>query len=495
MKTTFRRQFTLMASIILTTLVLFGLSFNFLLYRQTLDNLQSSLRSTAESVEQLASAYNSTARLASDWNFQMNLSFAAGISGVDLVICDTTGTVISCANDVQGCTHLGKQIEEETVETILSKETYTSTSLASSIYSETHRVAVAVPISSRRNTVIGIVVASAQTDRALASVRQTGGYFTWSAIFVLLLAIVGVTYLTRRQIKPIKNMAAAARQLGHGNLSVRVPVGGDNTREFDELAVAFNNMATSMELSENKRKEFIANISHELKTPMTTIAGFMDGMLDGTIPKEQHPQYMAIISDEVRRLSRLVRSMLDIAQLQDQPIPEERKSRFDLCEAVGLVLLSFERRIEGKHLQVDVELPSTPLWVRADKDAITQVIYNLTDNAVKFCDENGTLGIHAEAQGSKAYFSVRNSGLPIPADELPLIFDRFHKTDKSRSVDRDGVGLGLYIVKTIIDSHGEDLRVVSHDGMTEFTFTLPVVKPEAKKGGARDGRPDPDGAG
>lgn len=495
MRTTFRRQFTLMACLILSTMLVFGIAFNFLIYRHTLDSMETSLRSTAKSVSQLASAYNSTARLAGDWDFQMNLSFAAGISDVDLVVCDPSGRVISCANDIQGCTHLGQCLSSSAVEKIPEQEDYVGSSFVSEIYDGTQRVAVAVPVHSAKGTLIGIVVASAESTRALTSVRQTGSYFTWSAIIVMLLTILGVSYITRKQTQPLKTMATAARQLGHGNFSVRVPVAEDNTSEFNELSVAFNNMAASLEQSESKRKEFIANISHELKTPMTTIAGFMDGMLDGTIPKELHPQYMMIISEEVRRLSRLVRSMLDIAQLQDQPIPEERKSRFDLCEAVGIVLLSFERRIEEKQLQVDVDLPSTPLWVRADKDSITQVIYNLTDNAVKFCNAGGTLRLHAEAHGGKAYFSVRNSGLPIPASELPLIFDRFHKTDKSRSVDRDGVGLGLYIVKTIIDSHGEDLRVVSQEGMTEFTFTLPAVKPEAKKGGARDGRSDPDGSG
>ena len=228
--------------------------------------------------------------------------------------------------------------------------------------------------------------------------------------------------------------------------------------------------------SEQKRQEFVANVSHELKTPMTTISGYMDGMMDGTIPPEQRPKYMEIISGEVKRLSRLVRSMLEVSRIQDQGIPPERKRNFDVCQTVGEVLLSFEQKINGKHLEVETDLPDQGARTLADPDAITQVVYNLIDNAVKFCPEGGTLGLKlAQTKGGKYLVSVSNTGPTIPAEELPLVFDRFHKTDKSRSVDRDGWGLGLYIVKTIILSHEEDIYVTSRDGVTEFSFTLPRI--------------------
>ena len=235
-------------------------------------------------------------------------------------------------------------------------------------------------------------------------------------------------------------------------------------------------MADELEKSEQQRQEFVANVSHELKTPMTTIAGFMDGMLDGTIPPERHRQYMQTVANEVRRLSRLVRSMLDISRLQSQGIPDARKRVFDVCEQVGQVLITFEQRINRKQLQVEVDMPDEPVEVFAESDSITQVIYNLVDNAVKFCNQEGTLGLRVRRGEEKVFVSVSNTGLTIPENELSLIFDRFHKTDKSRSMDRDGVGLGLYIVRTIILSHGEDISVTSRDGVTEFTFTLPMPK-------------------
>jgi signal transduction histidine kinase len=185
---------------------------------------------------------------------------------------------------------------------------------------------------------------------------------------------------------------------------------------------------------------------------------------------------MQIVSDETKRLSRLVRSMLDIAQLQSEGgIPEEKKTRFDISECAGQMLLTFEQKILGKQLDVDVQFPDYPLYTVANRDSICQVIYNLIDNAVKFCPEGETIGLKLRTGDSKIYLSVSNRGDTIPAQELPLVFDRFHKMDKSRSQNRDGWGLGLYIVKTIVCSHGEDISVTSVDGLTTFTFTLPLV--------------------
>ena len=191
---------------------------------------------------------------------------------------------------------------------------------------------------------------------------------------------------------------------------------------------------------------------------MTTIAGFMDGMLDGTIPPEQHRHYM------------------QISRLQSQGISEEKKRRFDLSETIGQVLISFEQRINRKHIYVDVQMPERSVWTKADPDSITQVVYNLIDNAIKFCNEGGMLRIILQTEGGKARVTLQNTGPTVDPKELPLLFDRFHKTDKSRSEDREGVGLGLYIVKTILDSHGENITAASENGLTTFTFTLPAVR-------------------
>ena len=270
-------------------------------------------------------------------------------------------------------------------------------------------------------------------------------------------------------------MARVARSFGHGDLNARVRLGGDHPEEIQDLALAFNNMATELQKSEYQRREFVANVSHELKTPMTTIAGYVDGILDGTIPEYRHRYYLQIVSDETKRLSRLVRSMLDISRLQDGVIGEDKKVHFDMEEVVGQVLITFEKKITDKKLNVDVEMPEYPVYTIASQDMVTQVIYNLIDNAVKFCPEEGTLGLKIKQGAGKIYVSVSNEGETIPPEELPLVFDRFHKLDKSRSQNRDGWGLGLYIVRTIVSGHGENISVTSRDGRTEFTFTMPLV--------------------
>jgi signal transduction histidine kinase len=321
-----------------------------------------------------------------------------------------------------------------------------------------------------------VLIVAAPEAQIGGVVMQTTILFFYVSVVVLIVAMIASFLLSRKQAQSIQTVTRAAVRFGRGELDTRVPVGGKNTVEVDDLAVAFNTMAESLSQSERQRQEFVANVSHELKTPMTTIAGFMDGMLDGAIPPEKHRHYMELVSDEVRRLSRLVRSMLEISRLQSQGILEEKKRRFDLCEAIGQVLISFERRVNEKRIHMDVQLPDRSIWVKADPDSITQVIYNLTDNAIKFCDAGGSLSIWLKPEGGKAWVSVQNTGGTVPAEELPLLFDRFHKADKSRSADREGVGLGLYIVKTILNSHGEDISVTSRDGVTTFVFSLPLVR-------------------
>ena len=209
---------------------------------------------------------------------------------------------------------------------------------------------------------------------------------------------------------------------------------------------------------------------------MTTIGGYIDGMLDGTIPPEKQQHYMQIVSGEVRRLSRLVRNMLDIAKLQAMGVEDSRKTRFDLGEELSDVLITFEQKIYNKHLDVRVDLPDKPVWTRAERDSITQVIYNLIENAIKFCPDGGRLSLRVQSDGGKARVSVENTGPTIDKDELPLLFDRFHKADKSRSADREGWGLGLYIAKTIVGAHGGDIWATSENGVTQFNFTLPAVR-------------------
>ncbi len=475
MKTMFGRQFLLTAAGILCSILILGASFRVFIQKYVQSESQKSLYQSAEAVAELASAYESIGDLENNWEFHINLSFAAEAAGTDTVICDETGVVILCSCSEFRCEHLGLQVPQAFVDQVIQEGKTADAGILQGLYDDSRSV-VSIPIISQADGVAsGIVIASTGQTQVVGVIRQMTDIFLMTGAVVLLLAVIACSALMRRTSQPLKDLAGAARRFGHGNLDARVELDEHNPAEIEELAVAFNNMADSLEKSEQQRKEFIANVSHELKTPMTTIAGFMDGMLDGTIPPEQHRHYMQIVSDEVRRLSRMVRGMLDISRLQDQTIPEEKKTVFDLCEAAGQVLVSFEQKITQKQLDVQVDMPDEATYTLADADSITQVIYNLMDNAVKFCQQGGTLGLKIQPEDKKIFVSVSNTGLTIPENELSRIFDRFHKTDKSRSIDRDGVGLGLYIVKTIICSHGEDISVTSRDGLTVFTFSLPVV--------------------
>ena len=404
----------------------------------------------------------------------MNLSFVSQVSQADSVICDQTGRLVLCSRAPFGCGHQGLTISSDFLNQVFSTGCVTTTGIIEGLY-EDQRFVVAVPITDQLGRGVGIVLVSTPTEQVTKILQKISDTYAFVSVLVAALAFLGMSVLARSNAKPLRDMAKAANAFGHGQLDARVPVAPKSADEVQDLALAFNNMASSLQKSEYQRQEFVANVSHELKTPMTTISGFVDGMLDGTIPADRHAHYMQMVSDETKRLSRLVRSMLDISRLQDQDSPEEKKTRFDLQELVGQTLITFEQKVEAKNLTVDVDFPNHPTFTFAGADYITQVIYNLLDNAVKFCPQDGTLGVRIKAGTQKLYVSISNTGQTIPSAELPLVFDRFHKLDKSRSQNRDGWGLGLYIVKTIVMRHGEDISVTSQNGVTTFTFTLPLV--------------------
>ena len=292
-----------------------------------------------------------------------------------------------------------------------------------------------------------------------------------SAVLVLLASLIAAYFLTERTIAPLREMRNAARDFALGKFDSRVRVRGKD--EVAELAEAFNQMADSLENLEKMRNSFVANVSHDLRTPMTTIAGFIDGIRDGVIPPESRDHYLEVVSIEVRRLSRLVATLLDISRIQAGDRKFTMKP-FDICEMARQILISFEQKIEEKHLNVEFLCDEERMSVLADHDAIYQIFYNICHNAVKFSYDGGLFRIRISAtRDKKVLISVYNEGEGIPAEDLPMVFDRFYKSDKSRGLDKTGVGLGLYIAKTIVNAHGEKIGVSSEAGKyCEFHFTL-----------------------
>lgn len=292
------------------------------------------------------------------------------------------------------------------------------------------------------------------------------------AIWVIFVAMLCVFLVSRKITEPITKVVEAAKAYGTGDFGVRVKIEGHD--ELADLAHAFNNMAESLSRHAESRRMFISNVSHDLRTPMTTIGGFVDGMLDGTIPQEQQARYLQIISGEVRRLSRLVDALLEVGRLQSSA--ELTMGEFNLTEKARVILLSLIGKIQSKNLEVEFDAGEVDQFVLAHEDSIHEVLYNLLDNAVKFADEGGHISVQISAvHGRKAQVRVHNTGESIPAEEIPFLFERFYKSDRSRGLDKNGMGLGLYIVKAILAKHGEPITVESSpEEGTTFTFNLPL---------------------
>lgn len=298
------------------------------------------------------------------------------------------------------------------------------------------------------------------------------GMYLISAIIPLVLMFIAEYSLIYRLTRPLKYMSISAKAIAKGDFSKRVPVMSND--EIGELSILFNRMSESLLRTESTSKNFVANISHELKTPMTTIGGFIDGILDGTIPQDKKDYYLQIISDEVKRLSRLVQSMLSLARLESGENPIN-PTNIVLSESVINVVLSIEQKINEKAIDVIGLDELTDTQISGDADLLYQVIYNLVDNAVKFTPRNGQISFSLRRIKDSVELRVKNTGEGIPKEDLPHIFDRFYKTDKSRSSQKDSLGLGLYICRTIVELHGGNISVASMDNeYAEFTVVLPT---------------------
>ncbi len=474
MRSYFSRIFIPGMLLLLATLAIVGSAFHIIVRSYLNDNTLTELEANSNTIARLAAAYFVEDEM-SGQDFLVNISVAASVSGADMVICDTYGRLLLCSDSPMGCIHRGKYVSGEFVEKVLHNGSVADTGILTGLY-ETSRYVVSVPVRTDDGESVGIVILSAPLSETSRVLSRLSGFYIYISVIAIILALIIMNILARKQSTPLKDMANAAVAFGHGDMSARVRVNKYDPLEVQEMAVAFNNMAVSLEKIEAQRTDFVANVSHELKTPMTVIGGYVDGILDGTIPPEKQTYYMQIVSDETKRLSRLVRNMLEISRMQaKEGFSEEEKIRFDICECAGQILLSFEQRIVQKELEVDVRFPEESLYTMANKDAIVQVLYNLVDNAVKFCAQGGRLQLAVAEAGEKLRITVANDGPAIPAEELPFVFDRFHKLDKSRNRKQEGWGLGLYIVKTLVCSHGEDISVTSREGSTVFTFTLPLV--------------------
>ncbi len=398
------------------------------------------------------------------------LSMYSSDVGVDIIVADINGRTVMTVSSEESV-HENIVLPRDLVKTTFNEPPYYAKGTMDGLYSKERYISARPIFNGTTGGVIGMVVVTTDTGDVERFTDMVLKIFLLSAIATLSMSILAIGLFSYNMVKPLKQMAVAAKQFGKGDFSVRVS--GSSNDEIGELARSFNNMAESLSASETTRKSFVANVSHELKTPMTTIAGFIDGILDGTIPTDKQDYYLHIVSEEVKRLSRLVRSMLDLSRLDSGELKLNYQT-FNLLDTLVTIIITFEQEISRKNIEVRGLDTITPKYVYGDKDLLHQVVYNLVENAVKFTNEGGYIEFNIIESLEQFDFTIKNSGMGIKPSEIDLVFGRFYKTDKSRSKDKKGLGLGLYLVRSIIRLHGGDITAKSNYGeYSEFDFYLP----------------------
>ena len=484
----FRRFFLTSALMLLGTLMIAGLSLMIFVSSYWTNERTELLKKNAYSVasntaDVLSSEYMSENRKSSIMMICNNLNQISSAIDADLFVVDTDGGVIYCKDILKSgfslytgscMLHGTYTIDESIMRTALDRPCSTTGDLGGTLDSFSFIVSSPVKVG---DETVAVVFATQSLTRGLAPYILTiFRMFSYASMIGILFALIVAYISTARTTRPLRLMSEAANRYANGDFSYRIPVDEKSGRKADEVSTlieAFNSMAQDLDALETSRRSFIANVSHELKTPMTTIGGFIDGILDGTISEDRQEQYLGIVSDEVKRLKRLVEQMLNLSRIESGEV-KLNPSEFDISEMIVTTLISFEQMIDSKSIDVRGLETFTQLNIRADRDMIYQVIYNLVDNAVKYTPEGGYIEVRAEDAGSDIVVRVTNSGHGIASDETEKIFERFYKVDKSRSYDAKSAGMGLYLVKMLVELHNGKIKAQSViDDHTDFIFRLP----------------------
>ena len=340
-------------------------------------------------------------------------------------------------------------------------------------YFNSEMITVIAPVTENFSTHGYLLVQKPYTQITDAhSVLMRNTYIVILIIYVLsFIILLGVHFLIYRPLVKITN---AAKQYASGNLDVVIPV---NTQdEIGYLSASLNYMSSQLKDMEDYQKKFVANVSHDFRSPLTSIKGYVEAMADGTIPPEMQGKYLNIILFETERLTDLTRDLLTLNEFDTKDLLLN-KTDFDIHEVIRNTAASFEGTCTAKKISIELLLATRTLYVHADRHKIQQVLYNLLDNAIKFSNPESTITIETTPRGDKVYTSVKDYGIGIPKSSINKIWERFYKSDLSRGKDKKGTGLGLSIVKEIIQAHNENINVISTEGVgTEFIFSLPLTK-------------------
>lgn len=316
-----------------------------------------------------------------------------------------------------------------------------------------------------------------EIERSLHKINQAG----FLCLFItMVLGIIVVYILSKKITHPLMRMNEVAKIIAGGNFEERVEIESDD--EVGQLADSFNHMAESLNQYENVRRDFIANVSHDLRSPLTSMQGFLNAVLDGTIPPEKQTHYLKIVLEETERLTKLTNGIVELSMAQNSKITLE-KSQFDINELIREILLRLEARFNENNISIRVIFAENETFVFADRDKIDRVFYNLLDNAIKFSEKSGVIEVETTLKDkNKVFVSVRDYGKGISKEDQKYVFDRFYKADTSRGKDKNCGGLGLSIVREFILAHGENIAVKSEEGKsTEFIFSLPCSENSHRK--------------
>lgn len=421
-------------------------------------------------------------------NVSREIYITARASGNLIFVTDAYGSTILCNDTDMSVNYLTKQFPAKALSAAYLNDQFTDLGTLGGFFSKRYYVA-GKPLLSENDKLAGFIFAASDASGLTMYLSNMFSTFILSAGLMLMISSVLSIWLTARMTTPLRRMADAASRFGKGDFTVRVPEEGDD--EVCQLSHNFNSMAESLQKIDSSRSSFMGNIAHELRTPMTTIKGFVDGMLDGTIPPESHDHYLGVVSEEAGRLTRLIKNMLDITKLESGEYKVNAKN-YDVWESVTGVVFGAEQRIEANHIQLTGFAPVRTL-VHADPDLVYQVTYNLFDNALKFCGTGGEIRLSVTQKKDMVTVSVRNTGQGIAPEALPYVFERFYKEDKSRGLNAMGSGLGLHICKVLIGLSGGHIWAESEYGQScTFAFTLPAAPPkDTRVVGKRDEAKEP----
>lgn len=343
---------------------------------------------------------------------------------------------------------------------------------------EEDMLSVFAPITSNY-TVKGYVVIHSSMDSLIASKENLLKISYIMLILLFLLSLIILIFFTEIVYIPLRKITTATEQYASGNMHYELQIESED--EMGYLASTLSYMAGEIAKSEDNQKKLVANVSHDFRSPLTSIRGFLEAMLDGTIATEDYPKYIGIVLNETQRLIKLTNSLLTLNNLNTKGMILE-KTIFDLNQVIRDTATSFEPSCRSKQIAIELILTGELMPVKADMGKIQQVLYNLLDNAIKFSHPDSAIKIETYEKHGKIFVSVKDSGIGIPKDSLKQIWNRFYKTDLSRGKDKKGTGLGLSITREIIQSHDENINVISTEGVgTEFVFSLPIAYDEEEE--------------